>query len=208
MLLLAALVLAAGVRAAHDEVLVDGEQLDGGDYKEEKNHSEAIKKILMDFEKTLEDNKILYDRPDEDDDGEAVAVASNATEPADPAAIIDLATNTSTEDGGATNSSLEQAGARAKMVCNNSLPLLELADSPPPSVLLMNGSHYQLSLATEHNSSVVNRTTAAVCSVTLFYADWCQFSATAAPHYNALARAFPQLTLYAVDSSRSGLISL
>ena len=203
MLLLAALVLAVGVQAAHEELLVDGEQLDGGDYKEEKNHSEAIKKILMDFEKTLEDNKILYDRPDDEDDGEVV-VASNATEPADAAAIVDLATNTSSEDGAAANSSLEQAGARAKMVCNNTLPLLELVDSPPPSVLLMNGSHYQLSLATEHNSSVVNRTTAAVCSVTLFYADWCQFSATAAPHYNALARAFPQLTLYAVDSSRFG----
>ena len=32
MLLLAALVLAVGVQAAHEELLADGEQLDEGDY--------------------------------------------------------------------------------------------------------------------------------------------------------------------------------
>ena len=40
-----------------------------------------------------------------------------------------------------------------------------------------------------------------VCSLTLFFASWCDFSARAAPHYNALARVFPQIKMYAVDSS-------
>ena len=40
------------------------------------------------------------------------------------------------------------------------------------------------------------------CSLVLFYARWCPFSAMAAPHFNGLARLFPDITLYAVDSSK------
>jgi len=35
----------------------------------------------------------------------------------------------------------------------------------------------------------------------LFYARWCPFSAKAAPHFNALPRAFPSVRVAAVDSS-------
>ena len=36
-----------------------------------------------------------------------------------------------------------------------------------------------------------------------FYAEWCPFSADAAPHFNALARLFPDVRLLAVDTSAS-----
>ncbi|XP_059156799.1 thioredoxin domain-containing protein 15-like [Physella acuta] len=39
------------------------------------------------------------------------------------------------------------------------------------------------------------------CVLVLFYAPWCHFCARTAPHYNALARAFPQLDVLAVDTS-------
>ncbi|BFZ17930.1 hypothetical protein BsWGS_20969 [Bradybaena similaris] len=39
------------------------------------------------------------------------------------------------------------------------------------------------------------------CVLVMFYAPWCHFCAKAAPHYNALARAFPQLDVLAVDTS-------
>lgn len=40
-----------------------------------------------------------------------------------------------------------------------------------------------------------------LCVLVLFYAPWCHFCAKTAPHYNALARAFPQLDVLAVDTS-------
>ncbi|KAH9513008.1 Thioredoxin domain-containing protein 15 [Bulinus truncatus] len=39
------------------------------------------------------------------------------------------------------------------------------------------------------------------CVLVMFYAPWCHFCARTAPHYNALARAFPQLDVLAVDTS-------
>ena len=38
------------------------------------------------------------------------------------------------------------------------------------------------------------------CAVVLFYAPWCFFCSEVAPHYNALARAFPQLDILAIDA--------
>ena len=39
------------------------------------------------------------------------------------------------------------------------------------------------------------------CVLVMFYAPWCHFCAATAPHYNALARVFPQLDVLAVDTS-------
>ncbi|RUS78583.1 hypothetical protein EGW08_013651 [Elysia chlorotica] len=39
------------------------------------------------------------------------------------------------------------------------------------------------------------------CVLVMFYAPWCHFCAQTAPQYNALARAFPQLDILAVDTS-------
>jgi len=164
------------------------------DYKEEKNHSEAIQRILRDFEKTLEENKKMFDSDEgveskaNEETGENGAVVS-----------IDIEVNTTSEvtvDGEIMDNS-----TKTRLVCNNSLPSDDLNENLIPKVHLLNGSYYQVSLANEFNSSVSNRSQAATCSLTLFFASWCDFSASAAPHYNALARVFPQLKLYAVDSS-------
>ena len=49
---------------------------------------------------------------------------------------------------------------------------------------------------------VTNRTTPGVCTAVMFYATWCPFSAKAAPHYNALARMFPDVIFLAADIQR------
>ncbi len=69
-------------------------------------------------------------------------------------------------------------------------------------VLLLNGSHFLRVLSEQNDSNVTNRTMPAKCSLGFFYASWCPFSASAAPHFNALPRVFPDLSMYAVDTSR------
>jgi len=73
--------------------------------------------------------------------------------------------------------------------------------SEEPVVQLLNNTEFQARLLEEYNSSVSNRSGPAHCSITLFYAPWCPFSADAAPHFNALARHFPDIKMYAMDSS-------
>ncbi|WAQ95723.1 TXD15-like protein [Mya arenaria] len=51
----------------------------------------------------------------------------------------------------------------------------------------------------EKNSTEENVTD---CLLVMFYAPWCHFCAKTAPHYNALARAFPQLDFVAVDTAQ------
>ena len=40
------------------------------------------------------------------------------------------------------------------------------------------------------------------CSVVLFFTAWCQFSASLAPHFNALPRVFPGMHFLALDASQ------
>jgi thiol-disulfide isomerase/thioredoxin len=50
---------------------------------------------------------------------------------------------------------------------------------------------------------VTNRSSPAICSLVLFYAPWCPFSAKSAPHFNALARLFPDIVIMAADANRN-----
>jgi len=161
------------------------------DYKEEKNHSEAIQRILRDFEKTLEENKKMFDLAEAD---ETTPVSDDTTNDIAQSEVEGNATNDTAIDGSSVDNS-----TKTRLVCNNSLS--EDLFSITPVVHLLNGTQFQLSLSEEFNSSISNRSQAATCSLTLFFASWCDFSASAAPHYNALARVFPQLKMYAVDSS-------
>ncbi|XP_073335290.1 thioredoxin domain-containing protein 15 [Pagrus major] len=45
------------------------------------------------------------------------------------------------------------------------------------------------------------------CSVVLFFTAWCQFSASLAPHFNALPRAFPSMHFLALDASQHSSLS-
>lgn len=70
-------------------------------------------------------------------------------------------------------------------------------------VIIVNGTELQLKLTEENDPTVANRTFPGSCSVTLFYASWCPFSAQAAPFYNAVPALFPGINFYAIDSSNS-----
>lgn len=67
-------------------------------------------------------------------------------------------------------------------------------------VQIVNGSTLLSTLQDKANLSATE------CIAVLFYAPWCNFSASAAPHYNALPRLFPNITCLAVDTlAYSGL---
>ncbi|CAG2066841.1 unnamed protein product, partial [Timema podura] len=69
-----------------------------------------------------------------------------------------------------------------------------------PSVELVNNTRLVSILVTEPN--ITNRRTPADCVVLLFYARFCPFSSMAAPHFNALPRAFPRIQMAAVDAMK------
>lgn len=64
----------------------------------------------------------------------------------------------------------------------------------------MNLTRFDEILTTKSN--VTNRTIPAPCILALFYAHTCPFSAMAAPHFNALARAFPSVKLIAINTKK------
>ncbi|KAG2456070.1 thioredoxin domain-containing protein 15 [Polypterus senegalus] len=45
------------------------------------------------------------------------------------------------------------------------------------------------------------------CSVVLFYTTWCHFSASLAPHFNALPRVFPSMQFLALDAAQHSSLS-
>ncbi|KAK2873206.1 hypothetical protein Q8A67_023103 [Cirrhinus molitorella] len=45
------------------------------------------------------------------------------------------------------------------------------------------------------------------CSLVLFYTTWCQFSASLAPHFNALPRVFPSMHFLALDAAQHSSLS-
>ena len=166
------------------------------DYVEEKNHSEAIQKILRNFEKTLDDNRKLYDLDHVDtvtledvEDAVSDTGVSRSSEDIEADVSETTAAPVTEEEGGGDNST-----SRSRLACNNTGAL------NVTEVMLVNASLYQTLLYEEHNASVTNRSQSAICSITLFFASWCEFSAAAAPHYNALARVFPQMRYHQTEN--------
>jgi len=52
------------------------------------------------------------------------------------------------------------------------------------------------------NPDIRTKAVPANCTVVLFHAPWCPFCAKAAPHYNALPRAYPPLRVVAIDTQK------
>lgn len=50
------------------------------------------------------------------------------------------------------------------------------------------------------NPAVKSKTNPGNCTIVMFYAPWCPFSAKAAPHFNALPRVYPPLKVVAIDA--------
>ena len=69
-------------------------------------------------------------------------------------------------------------------------------------VEIVNGTQFLKLMSERHNPNITNRSTEGECSLVIFYAPWCPFSASAAPSFNGLARLYPDVALYAVDSSK------
>ena len=67
---------------------------------------------------------------------------------------------------------------------------------------VINGTTFLKLMSERHNPNITNRSTPGECSLVIFYASWCPFSAMAAPSFNGLARLYPDVKLYAVDSSK------
>ena len=183
-------IVTAIVAESIDDVNSDN-STNSNDYIEEKNHTEALNRILRDFEKTLDDNKKIYDLDHVD------SVEMNTVEDAVTDTGVSESKDTPLEAPSPSDPSPaeEKAGVenstKSRLACNNSAPVAE--EGAVPGVLVLNGSQYQALLYEEHNTSVTNRSQPATCSITMFFASWCEFSAGAAPHYNALARVFPQI---------------
>ena len=68
-----------------------------------------------------------------------------------------------------------------------------MTENVTASVLLVNSTDLLQKLSAKNESQ-------GLCSLVLFYAPWCVFCAKTAPHYNALARAFPQIEVMAIDA--------
>ncbi|XP_075980055.1 thioredoxin domain-containing protein bug [Anticarsia gemmatalis] len=67
-----------------------------------------------------------------------------------------------------------------------------------PTVELINGSY--LAKLLQIKPDITSRDTEADCVLVLFYAKACPFSAHAAPHFNALARSYPNVKMVALDA--------
>lgn len=95
----------------------------------------------------------------------------------------------------ATDSSDDTANSTSNLVsCTTG------KESGGQPVELVNSTRLINLLITEPN--VTNRRSTADCIVLLFYARYCPFSSMAAPHFNALARAFPDIKMAAVDAMK------
>lgn len=71
-----------------------------------------------------------------------------------------------------------------------------------PTVEIVNAS--QLVKLLHVNPEITSRDMEADCLLVFFYARACPFSAKAAPHFNALARAYPNVKMVALDALKYG----
>lgn len=60
----------------------------------------------------------------------------------------------------------------------------------------------EISKNSNEKSSQEGKTNSTTCVLVLFYARWCLFSSQAAPHFNALARYYPDIKIVAIDASK------
>ncbi|XP_078659771.1 uncharacterized protein LOC144904630 isoform X1 [Branchiostoma floridae x Branchiostoma belcheri] len=95
------------------------------------------------------------------------------------------------DDGNATGS---KVGPKKVSCAARDLPSGET-----PSVKVVNGTEliHQLKVT---QTAAGNVTAEGDCVLVMFYAPWCPFSAAAAPAYHAVPRAFPAVTVLAIDA--------
>lgn len=89
----------------------------------------------------------------------------------------------------------EVTSVTRRIVCVEKTHSTSAVQNDVAAVQLFNSSQLLTHLGSRANTSVFGR-----CTVVLFYAPWCMFCVRLAPHYNALARAFPTLHVIAIDA--------
>ncbi|RVE48034.1 hypothetical protein evm_007346 [Chilo suppressalis] len=94
------------------------------------------------------------------------------------------------------NSTLSANETRKLVKCRDIV--YEQNEEVEPSVEIINGSH--LAKLLQIKPDITSRDTEADCVLVLFFARACPFSAHAAPHYNALARSYPNVKMVALDA--------
>jgi hypothetical protein len=113
----------------------------------DQKHRDNVKQVLEDFQLSiLESESLQLSSSAELGAGNFTEQQQNATEPA--------------------------AAARPKLNC---MPTAHATEGGEARVVLVNGTELQARLAEESSPAVANRTFPANCSLTLFYASWCQF---------------------------------
>eukprot|EP00088_Acartia_fossae_P027648 TRINITY_DN2839_c0_g1_i1.p1 TRINITY_DN2839_c0_g1~~TRINITY_DN2839_c0_g1_i1.p1 ORF type:complete len:327 (-),score=88.78 TRINITY_DN2839_c0_g1_i1:281-1261(-) len=156
------------------------------------DHLSTVEKVLQEFEQSILENEISLNGSSDVD----VTATSGGESGGGGAAV-------GTADGGKTKQRQQQQ--RPRVNCIQLLKKTETDKSGEEKadelddLILINGTELQSRMAEETNSNVTNRTAPATCSIILFYGNWCQFSARAAPSFNALPRFFPSLNFYAIE---------
>ncbi|XP_063234351.1 thioredoxin domain-containing protein 15 [Bacillus rossius redtenbacheri] len=106
------------------------------------------------------------------------------------------------EDGtdGDARAAEESAGSEVKNTSAIVIACSIVPDAVAQPVELVNSTRLVSILAVDPN--VTSRRTPADCAVVLFHARSCPFSSMAAPHFNALPRAYPGIKMVAVDAMK------
>ncbi|XP_044252798.1 thioredoxin domain-containing protein 15 [Tribolium madens] len=98
-----------------------------------------------------------------------------------------------------TNSTNNATVANTTETSNKTLKLVQcLPDFGGSEVQLVNDTELIKLLFTQSN--ITSRDTLAGCILVLFYSKYCPFSSMAAPHFNALPRAFPDIKMVAINA--------
>jgi len=130
--------------------------------------------------------------------------ASEGDGAADSGQNVTTVTDTEASAETAANATSSSPGNSTSKVCACA-PLNHTAEQL--TVRVFNSSTFSDQLLAEADEEVRSRAHPARCLLVLFYGRTCPFSAAAAPHVNALPRAFPDLGVTAVDVLEDGSLN-
>ncbi|EFA07811.1 thioredoxin domain-containing protein 15 [Tribolium castaneum] len=126
----------------------------------------------------------------------AIIITSHLTLCQEPEVVEDISSNLTSFTNSTHNATLTNTTESSS---NKTLKLVQcLPDFGAPEVQLVNDTELIKLLFTQSN--ITSRDTPAGCILVLFYSKYCPFSSMAAPHFNALPRAFPDIKMVAINA--------
>ncbi|XP_056301707.1 thioredoxin domain-containing protein 15 [Danio aesculapii] len=115
-------------------------------------------------------------------------------EPQEPLELQSAVSHADTTENQNQNQSFSEAAKTFKVNCEKR----NISVEEQLMVQVLNASQDLMDLLNANSSE---------CSLVLFYTGWCPFSASLAPHFNALPRAFPSMHFLALDASQHSSLS-